>query len=192
MRLFIATALPAPVISSVSAMRNELTAESESVRWVRNESLHLTLKFLGEVSEDQIDRIDNSLGNIEIAPFTVRVAGIGFFPNEQAPRVLWAGVRSKRLRALADLVEGHMVELGFKAGNREFNPHLTLARSRRDNRIEGRLVEKALPFRDRRFGRFETDRFFLYESRLESSGAVYTKRREYVLEGPTAADMTEE
>ena len=125
-------------------------------------------------------------------PFRVKVAGIGFFPNERAPRVFWAGVESERLEALVGAVEREMAELGFGSGTRKFSPHLTLAKSKGKSRIESRFVEQVQVFRDHEFGRFETDRFFLYESRLDSSGAVYTKLAEYLLGQRPPMDRTEE
>lgn len=181
MRLFIATELPDAVVSSLSEMRDALAGDDPSVRWVENQSLHLTLKFLGETPEDRIPGIEGRLERIEAGPFSVDLCGVGFFPNDRAPRVFWAGVRSDGLVALAKVVDGCMMECGFSAESREFSPHLTLARSRRSGRIDRQFVDRARPFRNRGFGRFETDRFFLFESRLKPSGAVYVRRREYEL-----------
>jgi 2'-5' RNA ligase len=189
MRLFIATDLPEQVIESLSVMREQVGSAHDRVRWVPSESLHLTLKFLGEVPDKRIRRIDESLKCIQISRFEVEVAGVGFFPNEHAPRVFWAGVRSTTLVQLADKVGGLMVELGFKSERRPFRPHLTLARARGNARIEGRFVEQARSFRDREFGTLETDRFFLYESQLGPSGAVYTRLGEYQL-GPDSGRGT--
>ena len=189
MRLFIATDLPAQVIASLSDMRDQLKSDEAAVRWVGNDSLHITLKFLGDVPDKGVRPIDENLKRVQASRFEVVVSGVGFFPNERAPHVFWAGVRSTRLARLADEVGNCMVELGFKSERRPFRPHLTLARARGNARIEGRFVDGARTCRDREFGTFKTDRFFLYESRLEPSGAVYTKLGEYLL-GPDSGRET--
>jgi 2'-5' RNA ligase len=180
MRLFIATDLPHDVVSAVSALRSAL-GEPDSVRWGRNESMHLTIRFLGETPGDRIGPIDAALREIRQEPFEVVVCGVGFFPNERAPRVFWAGVRSKGLARLAGEVERRIIRLGFEAERRPFKPHLALARVPRSGRMDPRFVEKARAFRGREFGAFRTDRFFLYRSRLEPCGAVYERLNEYPL-----------
>ena len=170
-------------------MRETLSDGDISVRWVRNESMHLTLKFLGEVSEERLGVIGDSLRRIAVPRFGVTIREIGFFPNARSPRVFWAGVGSEALIQLETEVEECMAELGFGPSRRQFSPHLTLARARGCNRIGPKLVESARAFRHQDFGYFETDRFALYRSRLEPSGAVYSRLDEYVLgcDNPTSA-----
>ena len=189
MRLFIATDLPAQVLTALSAMREQLSSGDAGVRWAPDESLHITLKFLGDVPDNQVQPIDESLQRVRASRFGAEVAGVGFFPSERAPRVFWAGVRSTELAELADNVGNCMVPLGYQSEGRGFRPHLTLARTRGKARIGSRFVEGARACRDREFGTFETDRFFLYQSRLEPSGAVYTKLGEYIL-GPDSPSET--
>ena len=188
MRLFIATDLPRPVIASVLDVRKRLSGDYMSVRWVRDESLHVTLKFLGPVPESRVGAIEESLAAIRKPPFRVEVTGVGFFPNPRAPRVFWAGVVSDELAELAGVVDDRMAELGFSAESREFRPHLTLARSRGNSRMDAALVDRARPLRGHEFGRFQSDRFCLYASRLEASGAVHTRLRAYVLGGSTTGE----
>ena len=163
-------------------MRSELEPHTSRLRWVRSESLHLTLKFLGEVSPRPLEAIDDRLERIRRAAFKVSVSGVGFFPNIKAPRVLWAGVSSKAVEQLAADVDQQMVELDFPPERRKFTPHLTLARSRGNEHINPELVQAAERFRNREFGDFTADRFHLYESRLQPSGAVYKKLGDYPLE----------
>ncbi len=179
MRLFLGTDIPTAALESVLAMRHELEPLTDSARWVRPTSMHLTLKFLGEVAEGRLSGIDERLQGIRWDAFKVSVSGVGFFPNRRAPRVFWAGVSSSRLAEFAGRLDRCMVEEGFGGEKRDFNPHLTLARSRRDRRIDRVLVEAAEHFADHEFGSFETDRFFLYRSRLEPGGAIYDRMFEY-------------
>ncbi len=187
MRLFIATDLPATLIQTISDMQKHLRSVTESARWVRPESMHLTLKFLGEVAEEKLGAIDERLGRIRTQPFKVRVSGVGFFPNDRAPRVFWAGIESPALQELAQKVEEQTVELGFRAEKRPFRPHLTLARSRRDRRIDTALVGESAPFLEREFGTFTTDRFYMYQSRLRPTGAEYEQLFEYRLDSGSVA-----
>ena len=179
MRLFIATELPSSVIESISEVRKDLTTKTEKARWVRGESMHLTLKFLGEVAPNRVSALDGRLETIRRPAFKVSISGVGFFPNERAPRVFWAGVSSEDLERLAAEIAQQTAELDFPVERRKFSPHLTLARSRRNVRMEPKLVQAAEGFRNRNFGVFTTDRFYLYESQLEPGGAIYTKLREY-------------
>ena len=190
MRLFIATDLPSSVIESISEVRKDLTTKPEKARWVRPESMHLTLKFLGEVAPDRVSALDGRLETIRRPAFQVSISGVGFFPNERAPRVFWAGVSSQDLERLATEIEQQMAELDFPAERRRFSPHLTLARSRRNVRIEPKLVQEAERFRNREFGMFTTDRFYLYESQLESGGVIHTKLREYRFTSPDPTGKT--
>ena len=158
-----------------------LEPHSSNLQWVRPESMHLTLKFLGEVSLLRLETIADRLGTIRRAAFKVSVSGVGFFPNMRAPRVFWAGVASKHLEPLAAAVEKQMIELDFSPERRKFTPHLTLARSRRGGHMNPGLVQASEQFRKHEFGQFTVDRFHLYESRLGPSGAVYEKLTDYRL-----------
>jgi 2'-5' RNA ligase len=180
MRLFIGIDLPPDVAGALAAVRSELGGD-DAVRWVRAESMHLTLRFLGETPDDRIEPLDRTLQGIRRETFGVRVSGLGFFPNGWAPRVFWAGIRSGGLTRLADEVERRVTLVGFDRNRRAFNPHLTLARSRGDARIDRSFVERAGAFQDREFGRFVAARFFLYRSRPGPSGAVHDRLKEYPL-----------
>jgi len=184
MRLFIATDIPSEVLDSISELRRELDPEGERARWVGPESIHLTLKFLGQVAPEQTEVIDQSLRAVRAAAFKVSISGVGFFPNDRSPRVFWVGVSSEGLTGLAQEVEQQMVGLGYPAESRPFSPHLTLARCSKKGRIHSSLVGAAAEYAEQKWGMFTTDRFFLYESHLERSGAVYEKLKEYPLRTP--------
>jgi 2'-5' RNA ligase len=181
-RLFVAIDLAPSIVRSLSEMRNELEPHTSKLRWVRSESLHLTLKFLGEASPRPLGAIEDRLGRIRGAAFKVSVSGVGFFPNIKAPRMLWAGVSSKAVEQLAADVDKQMVELDFPPERRKFTPHLTLARSRGNGHINPELVQAVERIRNSEFGDFTADRFHLCESRLHPSGAVYKKLGDYRLE----------
>ena len=184
MRLFVATDLPPAVLDAITEVQSQLRKIGDSTRWVQPTSMHLTLKFLGEVTESRLPAIDERLRTLRTEPFQVHYSGVGFFPNARAPRVLWIGVGSRALEDLAHEMEVRMVELGFPAEKRPFNPHLTVARSRRDRRINRSVVEAAARYDGREFGTYSTDRFYLFQSTLRPDGAEYKKLFEYPLLGP--------
>lgn len=181
MRLFIATELPASIMKTVTDLRGRLDPGGDCARWVRPGSIHLTLKFLGEVSPDRTARIDQELRRIRRPAFKVSVSGVGFFPSEASPRVFWLGVFSPGLEELAGDIETRMVELGFPSEKRAFAPHLTLARAPTRRRIDRPLVRNARELAETDFGTFLVERFCLFQSVLKSSGAVYTILRSYDL-----------
>ena len=184
MRLFIAAKVPRTVVASISALRERLDPERSGARWVRPESLHLTLKFLGEVDPSRLEGIGEGLDQIRRAAFNVVVSGVGFFPNERSPRVFWLGIQSDGLEQLARDVEIRMVEAGFPPDERAFEPHLTLARRPRQGRIARQLVEAAGRLPDEALGTFRVESYHLYQSHLERSGATYTILGSYPLTGP--------
>jgi 2'-5' RNA ligase len=103
-----------------------------SVRWVRPESIHLTLKFLGDTPSEKVDLIAEALAraSARISPFIFTVGRLGCFPNPRRPRVVWAGLQdpSGSLARLRDAVEAEVAPLGFPTEARPFSPHLTLGR----------------------------------------------------------------
>lgn len=146
------------------------------IRWTHPEGIHLTLKFLGEITDAQVQQVTESLSALRpFENFSVEIKGFGFFPSAARPRVLWAGVQAPpELAQLALDVEHTMEKSGFPREQRAFNPHLTLARFRapapRPNLRA--LVEQQ---GDATLGRFEITQFFLFESKLSPRGAEYRK-----------------
>jgi 2'-5' RNA ligase len=104
------------------------------VRWVDPAGMHLTLKFLGDVEPGLVDGIIEAISRpaAGASPFSIHLSGLGMFPNERRPRVLWAGVRGglDALQQLQERVEETMSSLGFPRERRPFSPHLTLGRVR--------------------------------------------------------------
>ena len=150
------------------------------LRWSPVANLHLTLKFIGQWPEADLPRLREALSAIRgPAPFDIRVAGLGFFPNARAPRVFWAGLQAPPdLARLAGAIDAALVPLGVPAETRPYSPHLTLARVRDGDRADG-LIKALQSFTETDGGLFTTDRFYLYESRPASGGSVYTRIGEY-------------
>ncbi|MBV9125468.1 MAG: RNA 2',3'-cyclic phosphodiesterase [Planctomycetes bacterium] len=126
-RLFVAVELPDEARERLLAMR---PANLPSVRLVGRQEMHLTLHFVGEVENDHILVVRRALEKVKTPPFVVDVEGVGRFPEEGVPRVLWAGVRtSRRLLALYRAVGTTLAAaVGYGPEDRPYRPHVTLAR----------------------------------------------------------------
>ena len=175
MRLFVALEISSDVRENLAGLLKSLRAVSPQTRFVRPENLHVTLKFIGEVPEVKLAAIRAALAGVRSEQaVTLDFRGLGFFPDEKRPRVLWAGIAaSPSLKTLAADIEKAMEPVDIAREEREFSPHLTLARfesARLQERLRGAIQENAT----RHFGLLRTSRFHLIESKLKSSGAEYT------------------
>ena len=188
MRVFIAIDLPEEVRSQLADVERELRPATTTARWVAAESIHVTLKFIGEVSERRVQSIHEALAGLKWKPFQLGVRGVGFFPGNRSPRVLWAGLHAPTMEGLVEKIDSRLERQGFEKEKRAFRPHVTLARAR-TTRLEAALVRAALNYEHHDFGSFSVDRCFLYQSTLKSSGSVYTRLKEYLL-GPPAGRNT--
>jgi RNA 2',3'-cyclic 3'-phosphodiesterase len=181
-RAFIAIALPGDVHAELSrlqdAFRRAFAAppRSDEIRWTRPEGIHLTLKFLGQISDDQAQAVASALEALDgFEKFSVEVRGFGFFPDVRRPRVFWAGLEAPpALARLASQVEDSMAGLGFVRESRPFAPHLTLTRFKNPSPRPA-LEKLAAQEGARSLGRFEVSEFFLFESKLNPRGAEYRK-----------------
>ena len=180
MRVFIAIDVPHEIRQRLAAMQDRLRQASNSARWVATDSIHITLKFVGEIPTKRREDIDNAMTGLSWKPLSISVRRLGFFPGKRSPRVLWAGVECPTMESLATEVESRLVLAGFDRENRAFRPHLTLARTK-ESRLESTLVKTAEPFVETEFGTFQADRVHLYQSTLQPGGSLYTKLKEYPL-----------
>src|SRR5436190_19594683 len=159
MRVFIAIDLPGHVRSRLAEVERELRPATNTARWVAAESIHVTLKFIGEVSEKKLQSIDEAIAGLSWKPFQVTVRGIGFFPGNRSPRVLWAGLQAPTMEGLSEKLDSRMERFGFEREKRAFRSHITLARAR-NTRLDAALVRAAMQFENHDFGSFSVDRCF--------------------------------
>lgn len=176
--------MPDHVKERLARVVAELGACRADVRWVNADSMHLTLKFLGNVDIRDLVAVDETLKRVAGAaqPARGRLCDIGSFPHISRPRVLWAGVQSDG-DALANLyaaTDAAMSELGFPREKRRFHAHVTIGRVRGDRKLDA--LREAVG-RQARFGssRFAIDSFTLFESELRRSGARHTALAVYRL-----------
>ena len=191
LRIFIAIPLPERLLTRLSDVQYRLQGKvsDRSVRWVKSEGIHLTLKFLGDTPRDEIATIEEALAVVARngPSFTLTAEGLGCFPSPSRPRVLWVGVTEPtgRLKVLCDAIEEAMTALGYKPERHGFTPHLTLGRVRRGaSRSDRELISEAVTGTNvGELAAFEADRFELIRSELKPSGAAYTTLRTFMLEG---------
>jgi len=183
-RSFIAIEVPQALKSRMDELQRELRRTNADVKWVRPEGIHLTLKFLGSIRQEDVERISQSIAPAIAGwePFEVRVQGMGCFPNPRNPRVVWLGMEwgKEILTSLQEAVERKMAEMSFPREDRPFSPHLTLGRVR-SPRGKGELAQAIEKHRETDVGAFQVRKIFLFRSELRPSGAIYTKLREFPL-----------
>jgi 2'-5' RNA ligase len=184
MRLFVAIDIPEDVRRNLAALVAKLHGTSRNARWARIEGLHVTLKFIGETPVDKTEMIKTALAAIPSrAPMFINFRGLGFFPNERRPRVLWAGVEAgPEFAELAATVETTLEPLGIPREGRAFTPHLTLSRFESPRELDSlrAAIEESGPME---FGRVTAQEFHLYQSVLKRGGAEYTRLATFSLAG---------
>ena len=175
MRLFIAIAIPEEIRAAFAALLQEFRAIAPQSKWVRAENLHLTLKFLSETPTEKLGALQTALTSVHSQlPVRLDFRGLGFFPNEKRPRVLWAGMEaSANLQALAADVDQAAHRLGFALEERPFTPHLTLARFQPLG-LPPKLLGASRARSTMSFGTLAASHFHLTESKLKPTGAEYT------------------
>ncbi|MDX9861213.1 MAG: RNA 2',3'-cyclic phosphodiesterase [Rhodospirillales bacterium] len=177
MRLFVGIPLPLYVRDRLAMLASGLPG----ARWVRPESLHVTLRFIGEVDEGQAEDIDAALAAIRAPAFALTVAGVGCFDRGRQVHAVWAGIEAgPAIGHLHEKVESAVVRCGLAPERRNFKPHVTLARLRN---TPVRRVGEYMQTRQGTFGGpFTADRFTLFRSHLGSEGALYEVLVDYPLE----------
>lgn len=194
MRIFIGIDLDQEVRDRISRFLEGVQGFAPDARWVRPESLHITLKFIGEQTPEQVEAIAARLRQVEARAFEIRYGGYGFFPTAKAPRVFWIGVHAvPQLAELAGRVDMATAELGIPREDRPYNPHLTLARAggrsgspkrQKDdapNTIFAVLEKRLAAMAELDFGTTTAREFILYQSQLSPGGSKYTKLKRFPL-----------
>ena len=177
-RLFVAIDPPETIKDQLLRLREH---DLPPGRWSRREALHLTLHFIGDAPETAAGAYVRALKAVEAPAFDLRIQGVGQFPVNDRPRVIWAGAQNTpELRALHEAVAAALEQEGFRRERRRFHPHITLMRFRKPIRrgLASRWLAAHLDFFTEPF---RVEAFALYESDLQPGGAVYSKRAVYAL-----------
>ncbi|MBI5691670.1 MAG: RNA 2',3'-cyclic phosphodiesterase [Verrucomicrobia bacterium] len=175
-RLFVALPLP----DSIRDLLSQLAEPLPGVSWTRPTQLHLTLRFLGDVSAACLDDLVARLAAVRVAPFVLPLEGLGTFPPNRPPRVAWLGVGAghPRLFQLRQRLDDALLASGLPLDVRTFHPHVTLARC-----TEQAAGLPAWLHRHRDFGAppFRATAFTLYASELRPGGAIHTPVQRFPL-----------
>jgi len=174
-RLFVAIEIPQDIRLAYAALLKEFRGIAPRAKWVRAENLHVTLKFLGNTDPPKLGALQTALGGVRSErAVMLEFRGLGFFPNENRPRVFWVGMEaSTNLRLLAANIDQVAHRLGFPLEERPFTPHLTLARFEPPG-IAPKLRDAIRTHEAQSFGSLTTAEFHLIESTLKPTGAEYT------------------
>lgn len=176
-RLFVAIDFPEDIIQQLA----RLCYGMPGARWVPEDQLHLTLRFIGEVDGAQFREIKDELESIKVPTFRLTLKGIGHFPPRKKPRVLWAGVeKNDTLALLKSRVDAAIGRTGLSGDDRKFAPHVTLARFREPPSL-GRLTAYIAGNNLFATMPFAVPAFHLYSSQLTPKGAIHTLEASYSL-----------
>jgi len=184
-RAFLAVDIGPEVRENLRRLQEQLKRSQADVRWVRPEGIHLTLRFLGNILDADLQKLEPVMAAAAAAqaPIELTVAGWGMFPNPQRPRVLWVGLPQGRekLSQVAETLERGLIQAGFGPEDRPWKPHLTLGRFQSPRNLET-LTKALAKAGERVYGRIQADRLTLFQSQLQRGGAVYTVLRESAFE----------
>jgi RNA 2',3'-cyclic 3'-phosphodiesterase len=196
MRIFIGIDLDPEIRARIERFLEGVQGFAPEARWVRSESLHITLKFIGEQPQEQVEAVTERLREVEGTKIEIRAAGYGFFPTAKAPRVFWIGIQAgPQLAALAESIDKLTAELGIAHEERPFSPHLTLARAGgarssgspkwrtgdAPNQAFAVLEKQLAAMGELDFGAMTASEFILYQSQLSPKGSKYTKLQRFPL-----------
>ena len=175
MRVFIAVDIDdQKIISHIVSIGREIKASGAHVKLVEPENIHITLKFLGEIQEKDLEIVNSIVSeSVEgIKKFYINMVGVGAFPTPKNPRVIWVGVSegAQELTNLAVKVSSQLERLGFRKENRPFSPHVTICRVKRYN---PRLKELIKRYEDQEFGKFLVKEVRVKQSKLTPQGPIY-------------------
>jgi 2'-5' RNA ligase len=176
-RTFLSVDIGEQVRSRVLNLQSSLAESIPEVRWVEEESLHITLLFLGEVNELDlvpICRIATAVGK-KLPPFTLEIGGLGAFPNQRRPKILWLGVGEGKesLQELHDSLETPLLEQGcYRREDREYTPHLTLGRLTKED--ESIPWSSLFAENSTSLGEIKVEEILIMSSELRRDGPVYT------------------
>jgi 2'-5' RNA ligase len=185
MRIFVALDIDEAIRDRISRFMDGVRGFAPDARWVRPESLHVTLKFVGEKPPEFVEKIKQALLSVHAGAMDITFHGYGFFPGSKAARVFWIGIESgPQLASLAKAVDETLFALGIPKEEHAFSPHLTLARgggrSARGQKghapnVFQRLQEKLAALTIPDFGTMRPRETLLYQSQPQKGGSRYTK-----------------
>jgi 2'-5' RNA ligase len=184
MRLFLAIKLSAANRKKLAGLSKKMDPHFEKLNWVRQENLHLTLKFLGECSDEIAEQVVAALSDVplDIRAFELDIASVGAFPSPYNARNIWAGLAGEldMLQRLFDYLTASLAPLGLGGDREKLYPHITLARSRKPI-AKTKMIPQLSLYKEERFGTERVKEFCLIRSDLLPEGAQYVELNRFEL-----------
>lgn len=186
MRVFIAIELPDKIKKELALIQGRMKPTPNKIKWVEPSSLHITLKFLGEIKEEILQNVFRTVEEVaaEFLPFYIEIKGAGTFPDNSNPRVIWMGIEegASQLSLLARQLEEKLSREGFPPEKRKWVPHLTLGRVKhlRDREDMKKIINQE---QETSGGRVKVEKITVMQSRLTPQGAIYTPLQCFSLKG---------
>jgi 2'-5' RNA ligase len=167
------------IIRRLAEVQGMLTNTGANLKLVKPQNIHLTVRFLGNISPSMVDAIYEEMKQLSFTPFEIELIGLGAFPKLTYPRVVWAGIRkgADKLTDVFEQLEPRLRGLGFKPDHKGFSPHLTIARVR-SGRNKAQLINIIRELEDYEFGAIKAEYFRIKKSDLTPKGPIYTTLRE--------------
>jgi RNA 2',3'-cyclic 3'-phosphodiesterase len=168
------------VTNRIATAQKMILQTNADVKLVEPKNIHVTLRFLGDMTPEMVDKVYAAMKNIKFSPFPIRLSGLGVFPTVNYPRIVWAGIRdgAKELTSIFEQLEPQIHDLGFAPEPNGFTPHLTIARVR-SGANKQRLVDLVERQQDYDFGIIKANCLRLKRSQLSPKGPTYTTLKEY-------------
>lgn len=183
MRVFIGIKLDERVHEEIEKFLEPFKKISSPIRWVKPENVHITLKFIGEVSEEKYAKIEKRLGEAEFdtGPFDLKLTGCGKFGRGNTLNIFWIGISpSDPLTQIFKKIENTLAKISIEKENRPFKPHITVGRNKKNFNFQSffQLIEEN---NDRLISEFNVDHFQVFKSQLRPEGPIYTILKEIPL-----------
>lgn len=168
------------VLNRLAAVQKLLVETGADLKPVEPQNIHITLRFLGDISPDMVDKVYDAIKNVKFSPFMIKLCGLGVFPSLNYPRVVWAGmtIGADQLKSIYGQLEPQIRGLGFAADDHGFSPHLTIARVR-SAAAKQRLAELVTKKADYEFGMINAQCLRLKRSVLSPKGPTYSTLKEF-------------
>jgi len=176
-RAFIAIELSGEIKQELSSLTERLKASGADAKWVNPQNIHLTLKFLGNISAEMIENVKTVLDSAgsKFNAFRITISGLGGFPGTSSPRVIWVGIRDGQdsIKAIHSLLEDELERFGFEKDKRPYSAHLTIGRVRslkNKQNLKSAMEECARLS----LAHLDVDHITLFQSTLTPKGPTYT------------------
>lgn len=168
------------VLRKISEVQGFLARTGADLKLVEPRNVHITVRFLGDISPANVEKIFGEMQKVQFLPFDVKLQGIGAFPTPHSPRVVWTGMTegTDKLRGIFDQLEVGLLRLGFAPDPKGFSPHLTIARVR-SGRNKAELAKCILENKGYEFGVVRAGCLRLKKSDLTPKGPVYSTLKEF-------------